>query len=677
MCKPSSGELFQKSLDNGSLDIKIASVVFVGMKDSTLSEAKHAVLQESISGTTVVSSLVEHEIYFRVEGDPMIRRLQAESCDNLVLHSMKETSKGVEQLFVERTSMTVEQEEISTTVEQKETSTTVEQKETSTTVEQKGTSTTLRHAYTENTNKQMPNPFPRPKQETPPSTITRLPTSTSQYKQSESFDQQPSESVSSPPLSQSQRESRELLDEAASFEDVVKLLKHSKNEGMVEFFHVFTVSSCHFMNEILQIFVKNLSLCALVIDSSDTIIHEREVELLREMSYASKTMVIEMCKVGKLSPENLASKSASLQHISSTLVESSSDPLNYIFPITLREQGGSDETYLLSHALSSSSTETFPFSWYLFGFRLRLFMTSNSQSTATVSDECMAIAKDLKMDRPTVEAALEHLMDHNIILYFRNILRGAVFLDVQIFFQILDSLFKKSIPRGDQHGSFDKSVFYEIIADLHNNGVSDNNMFTLFTELMIIAPFTNKGYFVPWWLTVLDEKDRKEVCSAALDFHVVPLFCKCPSTGYEFIVMLTAYILNRLDGWNILQTSQGHPDCLYKNCVMFNLEDHCVVTISFFSGYIEVYIKSERAVQNLRNISTTVLQGLEKVKLLMNSHQSFSFDMAFPCHCTGFKHIAPYNSNTGTLECDRRYVKIFPSSPIMKWLEDKPGMKKI
>jgi hypothetical protein len=613
------------------------------MNDSTLSKAKHAVLQESISETTQVSSLVEHEIYFRVKGDPMIRRLQPESCDNLVLHSMKETSKGGEQ---PKTFTTVEQE------------------------------------TSENTNNQVPDPFPKPKQETPPST---LPTSTSQSSvivQSEFFDQQPSESVSSPlPLSKSQRQSRELLVEAASFEDFVKQLKHSKNEGMVELFHVFKVGSCHFMDEILQIFVKNVSLCALVIDSSEAIIHEREVEMLREMSYASKAMVIEMCKVGELSPENLASKSASLQHISNILVESISDPLNYIFPITLREQGGSDHnigTSLLSHALSSSSTKTFPFSWYLFGFRLRLFMTSNNQSTATVSDECVAIAKDLKMDRPTVEAALEHLMDHNIVLYFRNILPDAVFLDVQIFSQILDRLFEKSIPHGDQHGTLDKSVFYEIIADLHNNSVSDESMFTLFTDLMIIAPFAKKGYFVPWWLTVLNEKGRGKICSDALGFHVVPLFCKCPSTGYEFIVMLTAYLLNHLDGWNILQSSQGHPQCLYKNCVMFNLEDHCVVTISFFSGYIEVYVKSERAVQNLRNISTTVLQGLEKVKLLLNSHQSFSFDMAFPCHCEGFRHVhtAPYNSNTGTLECDRRPVKISPSSPIMKWLKgNKPGKR--
>jgi hypothetical protein len=640
------------------------------MKDSTLSDAEHAVFQEPISGTTQVSSLVEHEIYFRVKGDPLIRRLQPENCDDLVLHSMKERmSTSVEHTFVEGTHTTAEQ--ISTTVEQPYF------EEISTTVGQEGTSTTVGHTLTEN-NEQIPTHLPEPKRGTPPYTPTSPYQQSSVIVPSESFDQRPSEKVSSLPFSQSELQANQLLDEAASFKDIVKLLKHSKNKGKVEFFHVFRVGSCHRMNDILQIFVKNVSLCTLVTDSSEAIVHKEEVEMLHGMSYASKAMVIEMCGGDEPSPEHLASKSTSLQHVSNILVESSSKPLNYIFPITLTEQGDSGNdigTCLLSHALSSSSTKTFPFSWYLFGFRLRLFMISRNQSTATVSNECMAIAKGLEMNRPTVEAALEHLMNHNIILYFRNILSDAVFLDVQIFSLILDQLFEKS----SEHGSFDVSVFDEIITNLHKSNVPHNNLFALFIELMIIAPYDNNSYFVPSWLSLLDEKDRKEKCSAAFDSHFSPLFCKCPSTGYQFITMLTAFLLNLPDGWSILRSSQHDPACLYKNCVKFNLEDRCAVTVSFFSEYIEVYVKllQQKTVQNLHNISNTILRGLEKVKLLLNSYPSNSFDMAFPCHCERFEHVhtAPYNSDTGTLECDGRSVEIYSTSPIMKWLRgNKSGM---
>jgi hypothetical protein len=304
-------------------------------------------------------------------------------------------------------------------------------------------------------------------------------------------------------------------------------------------------------------------------------------------------------------------------------------------------------------------------------------MTFRNQSTATVSGECMPIAESLEMDRPTVEAALQHLMDHNIILYFRNILNNAVFLDVQIFSQVLEVLFKK-VTR--DIGCFDRLIFDEVIASLHSNSVPSEHFFTLFIELMIIAHFdygTTKSYFIPCWLTILDEKDRKETCSTSVDSQFSPLFCKCPSTGCEFITMLTAFLLNQLDGWKILRNSQGNPECLYKNCVKFNFEDRCVVTISFFSGYIEVYVKSEKPMQNMYGISTAVLQGLEKVKLVLDSHQSFTFEMAFPCHCGNFEHVhyAPYNIDADTLECHGRSVRIGSSSSIVAWLRgNKSGM---
>jgi hypothetical protein len=655
--------LFQKSLDDGSLNIKIASVLFVGRKDSALSDAKHVIFQEPISGITPVSSHIKHEIYFRIKGDPMIQRLQPESCDSLILHSMGETTTGVEHAVVGEASSTA----VRAFVEE--------------------TSTTVGHTFTDMTtgeehaphlksefSSDAHNPSPQPTQD-----ITKPPVSSqsSVIEQVKSLDQEPN------PISESQQLSYEFLDEAGCFKDLTKLLKDGKNKGMVEFFHVCNVGSCHHMNEILQIFVKNVSLCALVIDSSEATIHKQEIEMLHEMSYASKAMVIEMCSDGEPSLENLASKNASLEHLSNVLVESSSDPPNYIFPVTLRLESDPDNnvgTSLLAHALSSPSTRTFPFSWYLFGFRLRLLMISRNHSAVTVSHECMAIAKGLKMDRSTVETALEHLMDHNIILYFRNILSDAVFLDVQVFSQVLETLFEKYTHYENRYGSFNQVIFYEVVANLLSNSVSSEQFFTLFSELMIIAPFNygaTKSYFIPSWLTVLNEKDRKETCSTSADSHFSPLLYECPSNGFEFITMLTAFLLNQSGDWKILRNSKGNPECLHKNCVKFNFEDRFVVTISFFSGYIEVYVKLEKPMQSLHDVSSAVLRGLENVVFVLNSHKSYSFDMAFPCHCGRFEHIhtAPYNSDTGTLECLGRSVRIDPSSPIMAWLKDnKSGM---
>ena len=861
---------FQKSLDGGSLAIKISSVMFVGMTDSLSVDAKHAIFQEPVYETTQISShLVEHEIYFRAKGDPMLRKIQPDSYDDLIRFSMRDSSMnggttiGKEDQHVtgnqikssvlsnkarkgryyqplqetasyatkrqspvpsykvqrgkyhqETELSTIATSPVPSNKAQKEkyhqetessiittkhppkvnrlsrftsflrsyrsekrsksfVSVPVSLQSQYSSTESVAVSLQSRHSSIESLSSDLfsepvfisdlfskpapsSNIFSTPAfkpsylsstpafkpsylSSTPafkPSYLSSrpvlyhssrsssnissnpafIPSSSlqSQYSPIESVDSLSSDLFSEPvfisdlfskpalassksafsalppepkmdelpqnndqPTLEARRarrlsgdESSKSLTEAAGFEDFRKLLTLRKG-GMVEFFHVLKAGSHHHMNEILPIFVKNISLCVLVTGSSEAI-HQEELDMLQANSYALKAMVVQVCANDEPVPKNTVSKNASLSHHSKFLIRKSDDPFDYMFSLNLRESNESNiRASILAHTLSSSSSKMFPFSWYLFGFRLRLFMTSENKSTASVSSECMAIAKGLAMDRPTVEAALEHLMEHNIILYFRDVLNDTVFLNVQIFSQILSSLFEKSAH--SVNGSFSRLTFYEAIGEIGYH-VDKYDVFLLFTKLLIMAPYGFK-YFIPCWLTLLNEKDREEACSAASDSDLSPLYFICPSSGNEFIAMLAVFLLTKpTSEWKIFQSGRKTPVCLFKNCMKFNFDDLCVVTISFFQGCVQVYVKSlKEAKRNVFDISATVLRGLERVKLLLNSHQFFTFNMSFPCPCGRDEHVhtVTYHNDDHTLKCI--HGDVTATSSITQWLI-KPGM---
>lgn len=62
--------------------------MFKGIENSECTRAKHIVFQEPVSTTLKPTSLVEHEIYFKAEGDSTLRRIQPENFDEVVLFAM-------------------------------------------------------------------------------------------------------------------------------------------------------------------------------------------------------------------------------------------------------------------------------------------------------------------------------------------------------------------------------------------------------------------------------------------------------------------------------------------------------------------------------------------------------------------------------------------------------------
>ena len=150
---------------------------------------------------------------------------------------------------------------------------------------------------------------------------------------------------------------------------------------------------------------------------------------------------------------------------------------------------------------------------------------------------------------------------------------------------------------------------------------------------MIIAPYNGK-YLIPSRLKLLTKKDLENMSSTATDHNQVVACIKCPSKGYEYNCMLTVFLLTvPAPKWTVLQNkSPGSAVCLNKNCTRFLVEANYEVTISFISGLFKVYLPSKQDIFN--KVPSSILQGLEKIKLILNVTSTNHLTLLFPLFVT-------------------------------------------
>ena len=611
----------------------MATVIFVGLENSLTLNAKHAVFQD-LSGAAMTAAFpVNHEIYFNVNGtNKLLRRLQSDDFDDIIVSSMSSRN------------------------EHQQVSSKVSPKQTSTTISESGVTTPSLQGVVQ------PQPTGPIEQPELPQLHTlnqpAMPLEMTVKIVENKIDENKIDDV----ISDDEHELS--LNEASNFQHFIQRLSRFKNEGKVELYHVFDFNSQHQMSEVYKIFIHNVSLCVMVTESSEHF-HAEEINILQNnLSSSAQGLVIEN-SAQKGSIGNRDAKTSVLQQFSKFLVKNDNgDGRGFLFPMNCLNMENADRDSILSHAVSSLSCTTFPFSWYLFGFRLVQIM--NKKHTASTS-EAMKIASRLKMNRATTEAALEHLMERNIIIYFRDILNDTIFLDVRIFSSIFSILYEKS---NRLMGTITSSDF-DYAARSTTKYVSSRDFSILFFKLMIMAPYNSGGgrYLIPSLLAPLNKTTIEDICQ---EYDLYPVYFKCPSLGYEFITMLIAFLLNLPGGnWKILNDNAGFPVCLYKNCVKFQYGKSTVV-VSYLMGVIEVNMRSQdQSGRTFSNVSATILRALEKIRLILNSYHSFSFTMSFPCHCekADHKHSATFNSETRLLKCEcNNGVLTSPTSATTRWI---------
>ena len=256
-------------------------------------------------------------------------------------------------------------------------------------------------------------------------------------------------------------------------------------------------------------------------------------------------------------------------------------------------------------------------------------MTSNNLHIISVSNHCMVIAKQLKMDDSEVVAALQHLTENNMLLYFQDVMKDIVFAGVHVFFKIFAELYKTPQSACKQSLLFSGTHLETATKHYTNAFFPTSDFIKLFNKLLIVAPY-NHDFLIPTWLQLLSSTELYDVCSSASAPNIAVAYIKCPSKGYEYICMLIVFLVTLSSPkWMLLEDKySGHPVCLYKNCAKYSVEDKYEVTISLVAGVLHVYVNPNKLPlkSDLRIVSSSILQGLEKIKLILNLQQQQSFD---------------------------------------------------
>ena len=668
----------------------MASVVFVGSNRSLVTNAKHVVFQEPVTATHSSAGLVNHDIYFRAEGNTTLQKIQPFHYDDIILHSLSFTpehkqdssqhidssqhagsSKHIDSSqphLPQPESIDSQSEHIDSPQPECIDSPQPEHIDSPQPERIDSQSEHIDSPQPECIDSPQPEHIDSPQPEHDTSQYTASSQNAANY--SSQLANVSFSGLPTPDYSQ-------FFQQSAKLKEFIKFMKQHDTTGKnIELFNVFDFDSDQCSKEILRAFIKNVSLCVFVADLSEEL-NENEIRMFEENEHCSLRGLI----IGSSSKSETRSKPYVIK-------KSGSNP-NYVichhperyhlltfFPLNSQQPGLQDDktgAQILTHALSSSVSKEFPLSWYYFGFKIQEIMTSNNLSVVSVSD-CMGIAKELSMDRPTAIAALEHLTENSMLLYFRDALEDTVFAGMHIFSSIFSELFKTLHSKENKYsGLVSKADMDKATKYYTSKIISTEDFVTLFSNLMILAPYNN-DYILPSQLQLLNERELMSAVHSSLE----AIYIKCPSSGYEYICMLTVFLLTvPSPKWGISKIiSSNVPLCLYKNCVKFVIDaGRCAVTITFREGFLEVYVElgSESEYSTLFNV---ILQGLEKIKLSLNrfQHQHFDYNISFRCDCgIGKIHKATFDWKLGELVCEEDHIGRIPNSWHTIWKIRKPG----
>ena len=620
-------------MDKGSLDISTASVIFFGVSDSEVTSAKHVALQEPVPTAPKSMSPVEHEIYYRAadHDHAVFKKMETNHHNEIIAFSIIPEVN-------ERQTTLVKSEYAHKSDKHEKQSTSVDAHK-SDEYEKQTTSAKSVDAH-----------------------------------KSEGHEKQTTSARSVDAHKSEEHESKQDLDldrffESDSVTNTKEFISQYQTKGKMELLHVINCGSNFIkLSELLKVFIRNVTFYVFVTDLSKELHQTERDDLLQTATPSSKLLII-----GTYIKEdvNIQEKIALLhKNLSNSSNENQIFPLNYKTP---ERQDYDTGCRVIKHVMSGTDSKKFPFSWHVFGFKLKECIASSNLIILSVERHCMKIGKCLNMNRATVEVALEHLSQHNMVLYFRDALPDIVFSGITIFSKIFSSLYDKIKHLSDWKSSIVTKVDLLNEIGVYTNKltyISDNDLIKLFTKLMVMAPFDGDArYIIPSLLQPLNKMDREIFCEKSIDLNLIPMIIKCP-TGNKFISMLISCLLNQ--SWIIPRDQPGNPMCLYKNCAMLRAEEfQCLVTVAFELPYVEVYVKSDdqKKPTNYHQIASIILQCLEKINTTNGHNFNFNFNnIMFDCRCGRIdeKHTCVYHSDT-SMKCEKNN-SIFPGTSHMKWL---------
>ena len=310
-----------------------------------------------------------------------------------------------------------------------------------------------------------------------------------------------------------------------------------------------------------------------------------------------------------------------------------------IFPVNAKNPGRQDKEVarelrkaILSAASTVKSHKT-PLAWHLLEIALRKLAASMSRSILS-RQECLRVARKLHLSVEEFDAALDHLSQLNLILYYRRLLPDAVFTDAQVVVDKVTELVqysytlqckpdKRTVTSGDLLEFRDEGVItLKLLKKFRRHYVSDlfspSDLISILEHQLIIAHISEGKYFMPSLLLDLPgeqlKRHRVEPSSPAAPFVIYFPGGLAPCGVFCALVSSLLSPLNPLH-WQLLPspTNLVRPACVARNCIEFKLPDGYPVALIDSYTHYEVHVFAPDAVCSkvCPQIRATIFQNLD------------------------------------------------------------------
>ena len=345
-----------------------------------------------------------------------------------------------------------------------------------------------------------------------------------------------------------------------------------------------------------------------------------------------------------------------------------------VFPLNLRTPNESDEKVLQSiyENIKFPHIEEveLPLSFFMFEQDAHRFVAERGGVEVLNFKECLEIGIKLSMSQKVVQAALLYLREHNVFLYFPDILPNLVFLDPQVPLDFVNAIVRFSylaerneIPcltekQQDmcRHGriTLDLLKHKELSSSFVDSVYQPEDAIKLFQKIYTIAPLSvdrqpppnsaaaksstaerDKEYLMMCLLPDKREDEIRESLSLLSTTAISPLLVRfendCAPNGV-FGNTVSCLISNF--NWQISLTLEGKPQCLAHNIVTLRAGNVPLkVTLVNTLQYFEVHVNANDAAlqKHIPKIQSTVFNAVKKV--LRSMDFDVEFDPAFLCPC--------------------------------------------
>ena len=314
--------------------------------------------------------------------------------------------------------------------------------------------------------------------------------------------------------------------------------------------------------------------------------------------------------------------------------------------------------------------------------------------------ECQEIARRLRFDLSTLDAALIYFDEMSLIFYYRDILPGLVFTNPQVVHSKISELVKIHHDKMKSLLSMSEAwqEFYhhalitleflsqEMFNEHYVPGIFEpKHVVLLYRKLLIFADYSERQIFVPCLLRMLgdEEVSKKRV---ALDSPVAPLVLRFPDGPPRhgifcaLVSFLTSPDNHFLNPWKIkMPPLSVTPMCLYRNCIQFTIpaaKCPCSVTLIDTQLQFEVHLKvppKKSASVVCSSIKQAISTGLQKANLALGYLNSTpTFALICPCG-VGHNHHATIGDGYWICSLDEdNGNELNPNQCV--WMEDKSAI---